>query len=296
MKASVNNITLEIIQEEVEAGPLAQVFDISIAQKGKVEMPDSFDSPIREDLIRRAVLSARANRRQAYGSHVHGGKRNPMPGMKLSVEWWGKGRGVSRIMRRTGSRRAAQSPHTQGGRRAHGPKVEKDWTQKMNTSEKNAARDSALAATTDVEIVSARGHKFVDEIKALPIILGDYSEVVDGKSTKMDIETFSAKHSTRKLVTILEGLGLGDDLSRAKNGRKVRPGKGTMRGRRYKTPKSILIVVSQKEGLARAANNLPGVDCVAAKDLCAEDLAPGGDMGRLTVFTKSAIKSLQGSE
>jgi large subunit ribosomal protein L4e len=69
-----------------------------------------------------------------------------------------------------------------------------------------------------------------------------------------------------------------------------------MRGRRYKTPKSILIVVSQKEGLARAAKNLPGVDCVAAKDLCAEDLAPGGDMGRLTVFTKSAIKSLQGSE
>ena len=33
-----------------------------------------------------------------------------MAGMKHSVEWWGKGRGVSRIMRRTGQRRGAQNP------------------------------------------------------------------------------------------------------------------------------------------------------------------------------------------
>ena len=52
-----------------------------------------------------------------------------MAGMKFSVEWWGKGRGVSRIMRKTGQRTGAQNPHTRQGRRAHGPKVEKDWTQ-----------------------------------------------------------------------------------------------------------------------------------------------------------------------
>ena len=33
------------------------------------------------------------------------------------------------------------------------------------------------------------------------------------------------------------------------------------------------------------------VDVVAAKDLNAEDLAPGGDVGRLTVFTKSAWRN-----
>jgi hypothetical protein len=27
--------------------------------------------------------------------------------------------------------------------------------------------------------------------------------------------------------------------------------------------------------------------------LCAEDLAPGGDLGRLTVWTKSAIKAME---
>ena len=59
-----------------------------------------------------------------------------MAGMKHSVEWWGKGRGVSRIMRRTGQSRGAQNPHTKGGRRAHGPKVEKNWGRKLNLKER----------------------------------------------------------------------------------------------------------------------------------------------------------------
>jgi large subunit ribosomal protein L4e len=52
------------------------------------------------------------------------------------------------------------------------------------------------------------------------------------------------------------------------------------------------LVVKEKSGLAQAARNLPGVDVVAAKDLCAEDLAPGGDIGRLTVFTKAALEAM----
>ena len=81
-------------------------------------------------------------------------------------------------------------------------------------------------------------------------------------------------------------------MRRAKEGRNIRAGKATMRGRVRKVPKSVLLVVANKDGLARAAKNLPGVNIVAAKDLCAEDLAPGGDMGRLTVFTKSAVEVL----
>ena len=103
-----------------------------------------FNTEVRKDLVKLAVASARANRRQPYGSNVHGGKKKPMSGMKHSVEWWGKGRGVSRIMRRTGQRRAAQNPHTLGGRRAHGPKVEKDWSRKLNRTERRLARNSAL--------------------------------------------------------------------------------------------------------------------------------------------------------
>ena len=215
-----------------------------------------------------------------------------MAGMKHSVEWWGKGRGVSRIMRRTGQRRGAQNPHTLGGRRAHGPKVEKNWGRKLNQKERRLARDSALSATTDLDMVSSRGHRVSEEVETLPIILGNYVEVRDGKSEEFDIESFNHGSATRKVLAIFDELGLGDDLQRARNGRKIRAGKATMRGRVHKTPKSVLLVVKEKSGLAQAARNLPGVDVVAARDLNAEDLAPGGDVGRLTVFTKTALEEL----
>jgi large subunit ribosomal protein L4e len=288
MKVAVHNILNNIEQDELDAGRLQEVYEIDVELGKKVTLPDSFSAPMRADLVKLAVASARANRRQAYGSNAHSGKRKPMAGMKHSVEWWGKGRGVSRIMRRTGQRRGAQSPHTLGGRRAHGPKVEKDWSRKLNRNERRLARNAALAATTDIDMVSNRGHRFAEEIKTLPIILGDYSE----NGEKMDIEEFNLSGGTRKVGAIFEALGLGDDLRRAKDGRKIRAGKATMRGRVHKTPKSILLVVANKEGLAKAARNLPGVDVVAAKDLCAEDLAPGGDLGRLTVFTKAAVEAL----
>ena len=288
MKVNVLDITNTVVQDEVDAGRLQENFEISVENGKKVTLSEAFSTELRTDLIKLAVASSRANRRQAYGSRAHVGKRAPMAGMKHSVEWWGKGRGVSRIMRRTGQRRGAQSPHTLGGRRAHGPKVEKDWSRKLNRNERRLARDAALSATADIDMVANRGHRFAEEIKTLPIILGDYSE--NGK--KMDLEEFNLTGGTRKVGAIFEALGLGDDLRRAKDGRKIRAGKATMRGRVHKTPKSILLVVANKDGLAKAARNLPGVDVVAAKDLCAEDLAPGGDLGRLTVFTKAAVGAL----
>ncbi|MBM54976.1 MAG: 50S ribosomal protein L4 [Euryarchaeota archaeon] len=288
MKVAVHNIVNNIEQDELDAGRLQEVYEIGVELGKKVSLPDSFSAEIRTDLVKLAVASARANRRQAYGSNPHVGKRKPMSGMKHSVEWWGKGRGVSRIMRRTGQRRGAQNPHTLGGRRAHGPKVEKDWSRKLNRNERRLARNSALAATTNIEMVSGRGHRFAEEISSLPIVLGDYSE----NGEKIDIEAFNLNGGTRKVNAIFEALGLGDDLRRARDGRKIRAGKATMRGRVHKTPKSVLLVVANKDGLAKAARNLPGVDVVAAKDLSAEHLAPGGDLGRLTVFTKAAVEAL----
>ena len=292
MKVAVKDITNTISADELDAGRLQDTFEISVSDGSKIALPDSFATPLREDLVKLAVASSRANRRQPYGSRPHVGKRKPMAGMKHSVEWWGKGRGVSRIMRRTGQKRAAQNPHTLGGRRAHGPKVEKIWARKLNQKERRLARDTALSATTDMEMVSSRGHQISEEVSALPIILGNYVEVRDGKKAEFDFESFNHGSATRKVLAIFNGLGLGDDLQRARDGRKIRAGKATMRGRVHKTPKSILLVVKEKSGLAQAARNLPGVDVVAAKDLNAEDLAPGGALGRLTVFTKSAVEEL----
>ena len=121
MKAAVYDVINTVTQDEMDAGRLQKVFDIAVEINDDIQLPAAFDEPVRVDLIRRAVQAARNNRRQAYGSRAHGGKKRPMAGMKHSVEWWGKGRGVARIMRRTGSSRGAQNPHTLGGRRAHGP-------------------------------------------------------------------------------------------------------------------------------------------------------------------------------
>ena len=287
MKVKTYELSNTIEVEELEAGI---IIDYSIeAEDGKnVTLPSAFEASYRPDLIRRAVHSSRANRRQSYGHREHGGKRAPQPGMKHSVEWWGKGRGVSRIMRKTGARTGAQNPHTRGGRRAHGPMVQKEWSQKLNTKEANAARDSAIAASADAEMVSARGHRFSDNVR-FPIVIGGYSE--DGED--FDVESLPLEKATKKFIAMMESIGVGDDLVRANNGRNIRAGKGKMRGRRRRTPRSILLVVAQRDALAKAARNVPGVDVAIAKDLCAEDLAPGGDAGRLTVWTKSAIEALE---
>ena len=291
MKTIVTNIVNIVTEDEIDAGKLQEQFEVSTENGSKLNLPDSFETTFRPGLIRRAVHSSRANRRQPYGSRAHVGKRAPMAGMKFSVEWWGKGRGVARIMRKTGQRTGAQDPRTRQGRRAHGPKVEKDWSQKLNSKEKILARNSALAATTLPDLVSSRGHKFSGDLK-LPLILGSYTEVTEEGKTTVDIEDISLKCATRKVHAIFTELGLGDDLNRAKNGRKIRAGKGKMRGRRYRTPKSLLLVVSSKGNLAKAVRNLPGVDVVSATDLSAEHLAPGGDAGRLTVFTEKSIEAM----
>jgi large subunit ribosomal protein L4e len=287
MKVKTYDLTNTVEVEELEAGVIV---DYSIeAEDGKaVKLPSAFDSEFRPDLIRRAVHSSRANRRQSYGHREHSGKRKPQPGMKHSVEWWGKGRGVSRIMRKSGARTGAQNPHTRGGRRAHGPMVAKDWGQKLNTKEANAARDSAIAATADSDRVAARGHRFENDVR-FPIVLGKYTE--DDES--VDIENLTLDKATKKFIAMMECIGVGDDLDRAKDGRNIRAGKAKMRGRRRRTPRSILLVVANRDGLAKAARNVPGVDVVVAKDLCAEDLAPGGDAGRLTVWTTSAIEAME---
>ena len=292
MKTKPYNLENSVVQEEMDAGLLAETYSVATKDGKEITLPEAFASPIRSDIVRSAVHASRANRRQSYGHREHDGKKAPQPGMKHSVEWWGKGRGVSRIMRKTGQRTGAQNPHTRGGRRAHGPKVDKDWSQKLNTKERRIARNSAIAASCDPSTVSSRGHRF-DETTRFPIVIDGYTESRGSSKEKYDIEEIPLQYSTRKFVAMMEGLGLGSDLERSKQGRRIRAGKGTMRGRTYRTPKSILLVVAQKGGLEKAARNLPGVDVVTAKDLCAEDLAPGGDMGRLTVWTKSAIEALE---
>ena len=51
-------------------------------------------------------------------------------------------------------------------------------------------------------------------------------------------------------------------------------------------------MLSENNGSEKAFRNLSGVDVTTAKDLNTELLAPGGDPGRLVVFSKSAVSAL----
>ena len=197
--------------------------------------------------------------------------------MRHAVSTRGKGTGSARNQRVHGLGKASESPNNVSGRRAHPPRPERIWDMKINQKERALARKSALAATGCADCVKARGHQFDDNV-SFPVVVTDAAQDL---TTTADVSAF------------LEKIGLGYDLDRAKDGRKIRAGRGTMRNRKYRTPVSVLIVVAEREvPIFKSAANLPGVQIEAVGNLSASILAPGGDAGRLTVYTESAFAKI----
>ncbi|MDD4126166.1 MAG: 50S ribosomal protein L4 [Methanomicrobium sp.] len=233
---------------------------------GDIELPAIFDEPYRPDLIKNAVLALQSTRYQPHGT-------NPYAGIKTSAHSWGSGRGVAQVPRINNGSRVARIPQAVGGREAHPPKTETNLIRKINKQEKRKAIRSAIAATTMEELVLARGHRFEG---AIPFVFED---------------SFESLEQTKDIVEALKNNGLYADVVRARDSRKVRAGRGKLRGRRYKQRKSLLIVTGERP--LRAAQNLAGVDAVSVAELNAEHLAPGTQAGRLTVWTVSAINRLE---
>jgi len=248
------------------------VYKIDGSSTEKIDLPQIFETTYRPDIIKKSFDILHSNKRQPYGS-------DPLAGKKHATASVGKGRGQSRVPRLTQGRRAALAPCVVGGRRAHPPKVERVWKEKINKKEKLIAKNSALAATKDKEIVTKRGHKFDDKI-TLPVIVDD---------------KFDKIKKTKDVIDTLEKLGLYDDVIRATNGKHIRAGKGKSRGRRYKIPKSILIV-SKNDTINKSSRNLTGTNIVKPENINIEHLAPGGIAGRLTLITKSALKEIGGEK
>ncbi|MEM4699488.1 MAG: 50S ribosomal protein L4 [Candidatus Nezhaarchaeales archaeon] len=249
----------------------APLYDLEGRLVGEVELPLVFETPVRPDVIQRAFLAALTARIQPQGRDVMAGKRT-------TAESWGVGYGVARVPRVKGSSRAALAPMTVGGRRAHPPRVEKVVRERVNDKERRLAIASAIAATADRGLVEARGHRLGADVR-LPVVVVDEVEAI---STAAEARSF------------LKRIGLWSDVERAKEGTKVRAGKGKMRGRRYKEPKSLLLVLGQDRGAGRAFRNFPGVDVVRVENLSVVHLAPGGVPGRLTIYSQSALAKLAG--
>jgi large subunit ribosomal protein L4e len=243
----------------------ATLYDADGTDAGTAELPDVFETPYRPDLIRRAFLAAQANAKQDYGSDEHAG-------LRTSAESWGSGRGAAHVPRVKNGNDAARVPHVRGGRRAHPPQVAEDRTEGFNDKERRLAVESAVAATADADRVAERGH-VVDDAE-VPVVVSEDFEDLD---------------RTKDVVAALEAIGVHGDVARADEGRNVRAGKGTTRGRTYRTPTSVLFVATEE---ILGARNLPGCDVVDAESVGVPHLAPGGDAGRLTVYTEPALEVL----
>lgn len=248
----------------------SKVFDLKGKPTGKIRLPVVFKTPVRPDVIRRAVVALQSHRFQPQGRDIYAGKRT-------TAESRGVGLGISRIPRiKGGGQRAALASSVVGGKTAHPPEVEKRIRKRIPRKEMRLALRSAVAATGSKETVASRGH-IVDDVPDFPLVVAD--EIQGLKRTQEVQEAFIH-------------LGVWSDVYRVKESRKVRAGKGKMRGRRRKQTVGPLLVIAKDEGIVKAAHNMPGVDVVTLESLNAELLAPGTHPGRLTLWAASTIERL----
>jgi len=255
------------------------IYSIKGEAKGSVSVKTNY--PVRTDLVQRAVASELSLKRQPYGT-------DPLAGKRTSAHYHGRrgirhsmmNREMARMKRIHGSgflhMTARFVPQAIKGRKAHPPKVEKDWEKGMNKKEWRKALASAFCACLQKELVEKRGHK-IKGLKQVPVIIEN---------------KFASVKKAKEVLALLEKLGLKQEIERAKE-KKVRAGKGTARGRRYKRKKSLLIVVKEDKGISKAAENIPGVDVVEVGNLSVSDLVPGTKPGRLSLWTEAAFEHMK---
>lgn len=246
-----------------------KVFNLEGKATSKLKVPPVFKTPLRPDVIKRAVLSMQSRRFQPQG-------RDPFAGTRRSVEALGAGHGIARVPRLKEGQRAAFAVGTVTGRQAHPPKTQKKIVKNIPKKEKQLALRSALAATGSKEIVSRRGH-IIDEVRDFPLVVED--DIQNLKKTNQVEEAFLK-------------LGVQPDILRVKESVKEKAGKGKGRGRRIKHAVGPLLVVAENRGIIEAARNILGVDISTVNNLNAELLAPGTHPGRLTIWSKSAFQKL----
>ncbi|MBI4152094.1 50S ribosomal protein L4 [Candidatus Woesearchaeota archaeon] len=254
-------------------------YSLQKQKRPDTELPVQFAEAYRPDLIKRSVHALQSAARQAYGASTEAGYRHSSRISKRRRNYRGcYGFGISRVNRKILSRRGTRmfwvgafSPQTVGGRRAHPPKQISKMEKLINKKENQKAIRSAMAATLNKDLVAQRGHQLPTEY---PFIVE--SALEQAQKTK-DVEEALIK------------LGFENELERSLI-KKVRAGIATMRGRKYKRKKGLLIVTGSDCPLAKAARNLSGIDVVKAQDLNAELLAPGAFPGRATIWTEHALE------
>lgn len=139
---------------------------------------------------------------------------------------------------------------------------------------------SAIAASAVPALLLARGHR-ISTVPEVPL-------VVSSAAVKGLVKTQAA-------VALLKAVGAGPDVVKVQKSRKLRAGKGKMRGRRHRQRRGPLVVYNPEtdgKELVRAFRNIPGVETSPVTALNLLQLAPGGHLGRFIIWTSDAFKAL----
>jgi len=256
------------------ARPVLSVFSLTGDKTSTTPLPEVFTAPVRPDIVQFVHTNMNKNNRQAFAVSMYAGKT-------VSASSWGTGRAVARIPRVGGggtsrSGQGAFGNMCRGGRMFAPTKTWRKWHRKINTTQKQYAVASALAASAVPALVMARGHK-VDEVPEIPLVLDSSLEATKKTSAAKDI---------------LAAVGALPDVEKAADSKKIRAGKGKMRNRRYTLRRGPLVIYKENDGVEQAFRNLPGVELCCVSRLNLLQLAPGGHMGRFCVWSQAAVEEL----
>ncbi len=238
------------------------VMSIEGSVQKSIELPHAFSERARPDLIARAAIAESTLKIQPQAHYV-------LAGMQTTARYYGAmnsyrtGRHMGMAIRpreKLGGGvqgKVRVIPSSVKGKRAHPHLIEKTTVENINAKEYQKAIRSAIAASKRPVAVTS------------------------------DIETLK---KTKDLVKLLGRLKLENYLE---DGQKKTQRKGVRRlasQRRYK--KSLLIVVSNDSSVLKAARNIPGVDACSLEKMTVSMFAPGGNPGRATVWSESALSKL----
>jgi large subunit ribosomal protein L4e len=250
---------------------ITNILETDGSNRSTITLPAVFQTPYRPEVIQKVYNNLNSYTFQRQG-------RYPAAGQMVSAESRNTGLGIARIARARGegfprAGQAAGVASVRHGRLAHPPVSWKNIYKKVNKKEKLLALCSAIAATTNSELIKRRGHKIKDEIQ-LPIVVSNEIESVV---------------KSKDLEKILFNLGLEEDLKRTFIRRNKSYHKNSINRR---SALSVLILVGNDEKIGRLSNSLPGITVKSVKSVSVLDLAPGSKPVRLTIFSENAIKEL----
>jgi len=97
---------------------------------------------------------------------------------------------------------------------------------------------------------------------------------------------------TKEAVLFLKRIKAWNDIQKVYKSKRFRAGKGKMRNRRRIHRLGPLLVYGKDKGLVKAFRNIPGVSLLHVNSLNLLRIAPGGHVGRFTIWTESAFKKL----